>query len=70
MPKTKIVHGYCKLKNKDVNLLEEAISEMGRSEAMSWRIKKCLSKDRTCEQAGCMYAPRGIGDAGNIDPFA
>jgi len=70
MRKTEIVTNHCKLKNKDVNLMKEGISEIGRDEVMAWRVKKCLFKDRTCEAAGCMYAPRGIGDAGNIDPFA
>ena len=70
MPRTKIVHGYCKLKDKDVNLLKEAISEMGRNGVMSWSVRKCLYKDKACEEAGCMYAPRGIGNVGNVDPFA
>lgn len=69
MSQTKIVSGHCKIKDKNVNLTKEAISEHGREGIMSWRVKKCLDKDRTCEELGCIYAPRGIGDAGTQDPF-
>ena len=70
MLKTEIVNEYCKVKNIGVSLLKEAISEIAREGVMSWRVKRCLSKDRICEEIGCMYAPRGIGDVGNINPFA
>lgn len=60
---------YCKLKEKNVNLVKESSSEIGGDRPMSLRLK-CSAKDRSCEEAGCRYAPRGIGDVGNIDPFA
>lgn len=49
--------------------MKEAMSELGRKEIMSWRVKKCLDRDRTCAEIECIYAPRGIGDVGIQDPF-
>lgn len=69
MPQIKIISGHCKIKDKNVNLMKEAISEHGREGVMSWHIKKCLSKDESCGEMNCRYAPRGIGDVGNVDPF-
>lgn len=69
MRKTRTAKQFCKLQGKEVLLLEEAISEMGRTEVMKWRIKKCLAKDRDCEKVGCRHAPSGIGDGGNKEPF-
>lgn len=69
MLKSRISERFCRIKDKQVNLLEEGISEIGRQEVMKWRIKKCLAKDKSCEKVNCKYAPRGIGDVGDTDPF-
>lgn len=69
MSKTRISEKLCNIQNKQVRLFEEASSEIGRQGVMEWRIKKCLARDKSCEEKECRYAPRGIGDVGNVDPF-
>ena len=69
MPKTRVSEKLCNIQDKHVRLLEEAISEIGRQGVMKWRIKKCLARNKSCEERECRYAPRGIGGAGKIDPF-
>lgn len=59
----------CMIQNKQVSILEEELSELGRQGSMGWRIKKCLDRDKSCEKKECKYAPRGIGDTGSVDPF-
>jgi hypothetical protein len=64
MHKTEIVNEHCNPRDKNVSLVKKAMSEISREGAMSWRIKRCLAKDRNCEKIGCTESreKRNSGD--------
>lgn len=70
MVQVKVVRKHCKIRSKKVNLVKEALSAPGKKKGLSWCLKKCLDEDKTCEQRECIYAPKGIGEAGTINPFS
>lgn len=69
MNKTEILSKHCNLQDKVVSVVKEILFEQGRSGILSERIKKCLSKDKSCENKDCKYVSSGIGSSGSLDPF-
>jgi len=66
---SRIVIKTCKLRCIKVNVLEEAVEELGSSRVLRWHIKECMHKADKCRSLDCLYCIDAIGGCGSKDPF-
>ena len=61
---TKIESRHCNFKDKDIRVMLEGTKEIGNPDILSWRVKKCLNKEKDCLKTGCSFC-----EIGGKNPF-